>query len=78
MEKLISNDMQASTLEARLAALEAKVQRLTDKIELYQLTASYGPAVDSGSAQVAADLWTDDGLYDVDVGSWSVAAKSPG
>ena len=63
-------EVQTPDIEARLAALEAKVQRLTDEIELYQLTASYGPAVDSGWAQVAADLWTEDGLYDVDVGSW--------
>jgi hypothetical protein len=56
-----------AALEARLVALEAQVQRLTDELELHHLTASYAAAVDSGSAQVAAELWTEDGVYDVDV-----------
>ncbi|NLU81640.1 nuclear transport factor 2 family protein [Rhodococcus sp. HNM0569] len=29
---------------------------------------AYGPAVDSGSAEAVARLWTEDGVYDVDTG----------
>ena len=51
--------------DARLQALEARVRELEDRDALAQLVASYGPAVDSGSADAAADLWADDGVFDV-------------
>ncbi len=53
-------------LEARVAELEEKVRVLTDALELQTLMARYGPAVDSGSADAAADLWAEDGVYDSD------------
>lgn len=58
---------------ARLVALEQQVRRLSDELELYRLTASYAPAVDSGSGDEAGALWTDDGVYDVDVKAWNSA-----
>lgn len=58
-------------LAARVQALEEQVERLRDELQLYRLVASYAPAVDSGSADIAADLWTVDGVYDVDVGVWT-------
>ena len=44
--------------------LRRQVRELSDRWEILQLLASYGPAVDSGSAEAAAALWTEDGSYD--------------
>jgi len=52
-------------LRAALAALSARVEMLEDQVALGQLVASYGPAVDSGSSRRAAQLWSDDGVFDV-------------
>ena len=52
-------------LERRLRDLEARVRELEDRDALSQLVASYGPAVDSGEADAAAALWSDDGVFDV-------------
>jgi len=51
-------------LRSLVAALETRVRLLEDYHEVTQLVAQYGPAVDSGSAEVAADLWTKDGTFD--------------
>jgi SnoaL-like domain len=51
-------------LRATVDALAARVRRLEDHLEITQLVAQYGPAVDSGSADAAAALWTDDGGFD--------------
>ncbi|HET9501091.1 MAG TPA: nuclear transport factor 2 family protein [Marmoricola sp.] len=58
--------MSATTTEERLAAMEERLQRLEDEQAIVQLVASYGPLVDSGSAELVAALWTEDGVYDVD------------
>lgn len=44
--------------------IEVRVERLEKRLALYDLIASYGPAVDSGSAEVVARLWAEDGIYD--------------
>lgn len=54
----------------RLAQLEDRVQALEDERAIYELMASYGPAVDSNSREEAAQLWVSDGVYDVDIGEW--------
>ena len=54
-----------STHESRLVELEARVRVVEDLHAISQLVASYGPAVDSGSAEAAGALWTDDGVFDV-------------
>ena len=46
-----------SDLEARVAALE-------DMVAIQQLLMTYGPAADSGSADVVRTLWTEDAEYD--------------
>jgi hypothetical protein len=51
-------------LRAVVKALGARVRLLEDHLEITQLVAQYGPAVDSGSAEAAADLWTGDGTFD--------------
>ena len=55
-----------SDLEDRLAKLEAKVRVLEDALELQDMMARYGTAVDSGSAAAAAALWAEDGVYDAE------------
>ena len=51
-------------LRAMLEKLAARVRVLEDQAEITQLVAQYGPAVDSGSGEAAAALWTDDGTFD--------------
>ena len=51
-------------LQATVAALAARVRALEDLQEIGQLVARYGPAVDSGSAEAAASLWTEDGTFE--------------
>lgn len=51
-------------LRAAVADLQARVRLLEDHIEITQLVAQYGPAVDSGSADATANLWTEDGTFD--------------
>lgn len=54
------------SVEERLAALEAEVRELRDIAEITKLAMSYGPLVDSGSPDAVADLYVEDGVYDVD------------
>ncbi|MFF2848246.1 nuclear transport factor 2 family protein [Streptomyces sp. NPDC058001] len=51
-------------LRATVELLAAKTRALEDQVEIMQLVAQYGPAVDSGSGEAAAALWTDDGTFD--------------
>jgi hypothetical protein len=53
---------------ARLAAAETAQGRVADELAILRLVASYSPRVDSGDAEGVAELWTDDGVYDVDTG----------
>ena len=55
-----------SDLEARILTLEARLGALEDERAIGALVASYGPLVDAGAADDVADLWTRDGVYDVD------------
>ncbi len=45
-------------------ALALRVERIERQLALYDLIASYGPAVDSGSAEATAALWNEGGSYD--------------
>jgi len=47
-----------------LAALERRLQSLEDRLAIFQIVATYGPAVDSLSEAQVAGLWTKDGVYD--------------
>jgi ketosteroid isomerase-like protein len=58
------------SLEDRIAQLEARTQLLQDRMEIYDLIASYGPLVDAGDAAATAALWTEEGTYDVDTGRY--------
>ena len=57
-------------LEARIARLEIRLRRAEDQLEIINLIASYGPLVDSGDGDGAASLWTEDGVYEVDTGTY--------
>lgn len=52
--------------EDRIVALEARLKKLEDEREIARLIGAYGPLVDSGSASETAELWSPDGVYDVD------------
>ena len=47
-----------------VTTLMNRVRALEDQVEIMQLVAQYGPAVDSGSGTAAAALWTEDGTFD--------------
>lgn len=46
-----------------ITELRERIQRLEDHREILGVLAAYGPAVDSGSAEEVAGLWTEDGSY---------------
>lgn len=49
-------------------ALTERVRALEDRAEIVGLLTSYGPAIDAGDAAAVAEIWTVDGIYDVDTG----------
>ena len=51
-------------LPEAVAELTSRVRELEDRLAIYQLVASYGPAVDSESGPAVAALWSEDGVYD--------------
>jgi SnoaL-like domain len=51
--------------DERVSLLEERLRKVEDQLEIMRLLSSYGPSVDSGSSREAAELWTDDGAYDV-------------
>ena len=55
----------SNAIEDRLNALENRLQLVETQLELYQAVSTYGPAVDSLELELAASLWTEDGVYDI-------------
>lgn len=53
-----------TALENRLSATEERLATAEDRLAILQLVATYGPAVDSGTADVTAELWVEEGVYD--------------
>lgn len=49
--------------EARLLELERRLQRAEDQLEIQNLLMSYGPLVDSATAEPAGALWVEGGGY---------------
>jgi uncharacterized protein (TIGR02246 family) len=62
------------TVEERLAALEQRLHRVEDELAISRLMASYGPLVDAGDAAAVADLWTEDGQYEVE--GWHMRGRT--
>ncbi|MDH3022782.1 nuclear transport factor 2 family protein [Gordonia alkanivorans] len=54
--------------ENLIRSLAERVAALEDKLAISELMTAYGPAIDSGSVEAVARLWTEDGVYDVDTG----------
>jgi transposase len=58
-----------TTVEETIAELQTEVAKLRDHIAISQVIASYGPLVDTSDglerSTVLAELWTDDGVYDI-------------
>lgn len=50
-------------IEARLAAMEARLRKAEDHLEILNLLNSYGPLVDSATAEPAGELWVAGGGY---------------
>lgn len=61
-------------MEDELAALSARIQELEDRLAIYHLMATYGPAVDGDAGDIAGGLWTEDGVYDAGVGVFKGSA----
>lgn len=61
-------------MEARLAALEARLQAVEDELAITRLVASYGPLVDAGAADEVAGIWAEDGEYDVE--GWQMRSRA--
>ena len=55
----------SKSIEDRLNALENRLKHVESQLELYQAVSTYGPAVDSLTLDLAASLWTEDGVYDI-------------
>lgn len=53
--------------------LAARLTQLEDERDIGRLIASYGPLVDAGEADAVAELWTQDGSYDVE--GWHMAGR---
>lgn len=58
----------------RLAELEARLAVIEDERAIERMIASYGPLVDAGEADAAAQLWALDGSYDVE--GWSMDSRA--
>jgi hypothetical protein len=63
--------MDDGDLARTVERLERRVRALEDELAIYRVLARYGPAVDSGSGDVAAALFTEDGAYDAGMGRWT-------
>jgi uncharacterized protein (TIGR02246 family) len=55
-------------LEQTVADLARRVQALEDELAIHRLIVRYGLGVDAGDAERGAAVFTEDGVYDVDVG----------
>jgi hypothetical protein len=66
------------TMDNEVADLRRRLQLLEDEREIARLVSHYGPLVDSNSREEAAELWTEDGTYANDIGSWTGRAEIAG
>ncbi len=44
--------------------LEARIRRIEDRLEIYNLIASHPPSADTGARDYTASVWTEDGVFD--------------
>jgi uncharacterized protein (TIGR02246 family) len=53
-------------LAGQVAALDRRVAALEDELAIHRLLVAYGFAVDTGDADATAELFAEEGVYDVD------------
>ena len=58
--------MNDNSFERRLSELEGRIRLLEDRAAIFQLMATYGPAIDTCDSDSVAGLWAEDGIYDTD------------
>ena len=63
-----SAEMSRAEMSRALQDLTARVEALEDRAAIVALMTTYGPAIDAGDADAVAEVWTEDGEYDVDTG----------
>lgn len=56
-------------VEAQLTDVIHRLAAVENQLAITRLMVSYGPAVDAGHADEVANLWTHDGVYQVDSGA---------
>ena len=66
-------DTDPSDDASRLDRLEQRLQAVEDELAIIRLIASYGPLVDAGAADQVANLWAEDGEYDVE--GWHMRSR---
>ena len=59
--------------DERLFELQRRLERIEEERAIERVIASYGPLVDAGEAEAAADLWATDGSYDVE--GWPMRSR---
>jgi hypothetical protein len=59
--------MSENEVNERLAALEARLQAVEDQLAIHRLVNSWGPAVDTGSGEAAAALFSEDAVLQSDL-----------
>ena len=59
--------MEDAGLRDVVNALEARISRLEDQLAIHRLINSWGPAVDTGQAEAAAALFSDDAVLKSDM-----------
>lgn len=57
-----------ASVEARIDQTEGRLGAAEDELAILRILGSYSPRVDAGDAEGVAELWTSDGVYDVDTG----------
>lgn len=68
--KTTDEPTQVEELVAIVADLKQRLRELEDVVEIQQLVATYGPAAEGTDEETFAQQWTEDGVYDLDVGIW--------
>jgi len=58
-------ESESASTEERIAQLEARLTQVEDQLALYQSVSAYGPAVDSLQSKMAAEQWSEDGVYEI-------------
>jgi hypothetical protein len=64
-----------ANVEERIRLLENRLLHVEDRLAIVQLMAGYGPAVDGSCQRDAANVWTEDGVYELDSNSFEGRAN---